>query len=238
MSNRSNPNGMSPRRLLVINPNTNPAVSARVKAESDKIVDNDTQVTVINPASGPWSIETPAHRREAVPLVISLVQASLHEHYDACALACFDDIGLFESRRIAGVPVVGPCEAGIAAARSVAERFTIVTTVHAAVPGIQALIKRYGVSDICTVRAAGIGVADAAAGSDATSARIAQSIKEAIQLDGAEAILLGSGGLTGQSLPLAQMFGLPVIDGVMAAVKMAEGLAGLPALNRRQFVPH
>lgn len=126
-----------------------------------------------------------------------------------------------------GVPVVGTCEAGIAAARTVASRFSIVATVHAAVPGIHRLLTRYGATDICTVRAAGIGVAAAAAGAANTEDRINSTIREAIDRDGAEAILLGSGGLTGRAQELESRFGIPLVDGVAAAIKMAEGLARL-----------
>ncbi|WP_432695697.1 aspartate/glutamate racemase family protein [Marinobacterium sp. YM272] len=233
MTTRMNEAGASQRRLLVINPNTNRTISARVQSESEKIADTNTAITVVNPEFGPLSIETAEHRSEAVPLVISLAESSLSAGYDAYALACFDDIGLFEVRRMAGVPVVGPCEAGIAAARTVAERFTIVTTVHSAVPGIKKLIERYGVSDICTVRAAGIGVAAAAAGNEATEEIVLKTIKEAIELDGAQAIVLGSGGLTGSALSFSQRAGVPVIDAVMAAVKMAEGLASMRSISRR-----
>lgn len=126
-----------------------------------------------------------------------------------------------------GVPVVGTCEAGLAAARTVASRFSIVTTVHAAVPGIHRLLTRYGATDICTVRAAGIGVAAAAAGAANTEDQINSTIREAIDRDGAEAILLGSGGLTGRAQELESRFGIPVVDGVAAAIKMSEGLARL-----------
>lgn len=213
------------RRLLVINPNTNPAVTERVRQVADSIVSPTTSVTVVNPAEGPFSIETTEHRDAAVPQVLDLVRRTLHQRYDAYVFACFDDIALFETRTMTGVSVVGTCEAGIAAARTMAARFSIITTVHSAVPGIHRLLARYGAADICTVRAAGIGVAAAAGGDSGTDRRILAAARQAVDQDGAEAILLGSGGLTGRANDLEQQFGIPVIDGVAAAIKMAEGLA-------------
>ncbi|SEF83672.1 aspartate/glutamate racemase family protein [Marinobacterium lutimaris] len=236
MKDRSTTNAPSLKRILVINPNTNYRISARVQKESEKILGANTRITVMNPDTGPLSIETLEHRNEAVPKTIALAQASLDQNYDACALACFDDIGLHEIRSFAGVPVIGPFEASITAARSVAKRFTIVTTVHSAVPGINELIRHYGVSDICTVRAAGIGVAQAALGGEATQALIEQAITDATELDKAEAIILGSGGLTGSAPMLAKKFGIPVIDAILAAVKIAEGLAGIPSISRKGLV--
>jgi hypothetical protein len=42
--------------------------------------------------------------------------------------------------------------------------------------------------------------------------------------DDAEAIVLGCAGLTELAAPLADALGVPVVDGVLAAVTMAEGL--------------
>lgn len=213
------------RRLLVINPNTNPAVTQSIRAAALRVIDPATEITVVNPRIGPLSIETPADRAEAVPQVIALTRDSLAGRYHAYVLGCFDDIGLFEARTLVDVPVVGTCEAGIAAARTVARRFSIITTVHAAVPGINVLLERYGAADICTVRAAGIGVAAAAGDGVDTEARLLRTIRQAVEEDGAEAILLGSGGLAGKAPSFRAAVQVPIIDGIQAAVKMAEGLA-------------
>lgn len=213
------------RRLLVINPNTNPAVTRTIRDAAACVVHETTAVTVVNPATGPFSIETAEHRALAVPRVISLVSENLSAGYDAFVLGCFDDIGLFESRALTKVPVVGPCEAGIAAMRTLARRFSIVTTVHAALPGINDLLVHYGVADICTVRAAGVGVADASGNGTEARLRFLRTIHEAIEMDGAEAILLGSGGLAGKASTLQADISVPIIDAVQAAVKMAEGIA-------------
>lgn len=220
----------APLRLLVINPNTNPAVTELVRNVAGDVVSPGTSVTVVNPEFGPFSIETERDRREAIPHVVSLFRSTLSDHYDAYVFACFDDIGLGECRALATVPVVGACEAGIAATRARARRFAIVTTVHAAVPGIRALAKLYGeTGDICTVRAAGIGVADAATSADRTvETQIRAAVRDAVGSDGAKAILLGSAGLTGRAGSLGEQFGIPVIDSIAAAVERAEELALQP----------
>jgi allantoin racemase len=215
------------RRLLVINPNTNPAVTEKIRIQAELVLSPQTTATVVNPPTGPFSIETRDHRDDAIPRVLSLVRTMSADPYDAYVFGCFDDIALFETRALVGVPVVGTCEAGIAAARTMAGRFTIITTVHSAVPGIHTLLDRYGAAGLCTVRAAGIGVAAAAGKESDAEARLHQALEQAISDDGAEAILLGSGGLTGRAPDLAQRFGIPVIDGVGAAIKMAEGVAVL-----------
>ncbi len=53
---------------------------------------------------------------------------------------------------------------------------------------------------------------------------ILESSKKAIELDGAEVISLGCAGMTGLDKQLEAELGVPVIDGVVGALKMLEGL--------------
>ena len=224
------PAGAAHRRLLVVNPNANPAVTARVRRAAEAVIAPGTDLTVVNSAAGPFSIETAAERAAAEALLPPLFESHMAGGFDACVLACFDDIALAAARTLMGIPVVGACEAGFAAARTVGSRFCFVTTVDSAVPTIRALLARYGASGIAGVRAAGIGVAEAAAAGAAAEFRLVAAIRDAIDLDRADAILLGSGGLAGRADDLSRLFAIPVIDAVAAAVKMAEGLAclGIP----------
>jgi hypothetical protein len=96
-------------------------VSALVRGIAERIVSATTEAVVINPQTGPFSIENESQKAEAVPEVMRLIRESRGEGFDAYALACFDDIGLHEARRIVDVPVVGTFEAGIAAARALGD---------------------------------------------------------------------------------------------------------------------
>jgi len=65
---------------------------------------------------------------------------------------------------------------------------------------------------------------DAASGArDKLSAEIDRAIAE----DGAEAIVLGCAGMAELAAALSRRHGLPVVDGVAAAVRLAEALVGL-----------
>lgn len=223
-------------RLLVINPNTNPVVTTRIRELCERVVAPGTEVVVVNPVTGPDTIETSADRDAAVPGVLSIVEARRAERYDGYVMACFDNIGIRELRGMVDGPVVSTCDAGIAVARTLCLRFAIVTTVAEAIPTITGLIEHNGVRDICTVRAAGIGVAAAADMGPAEERKIRQAMHLAVEEDGAEVILLGSGGLSGRVETLANGFMCPIVDGVAAAVKMAEGVAALRLAGNGSWV--
>jgi allantoin racemase len=57
--------------------------------------------------------------------------------------------------------------------------------------------------------------------------RISQEIQRALEEDRAEAIVLGCAGMTDLAQALSRQHGVPVLDGVACAVKVAEGLVTL-----------
>ncbi|CAH1652470.1 Hydantoin racemase [Hyphomicrobiales bacterium] len=222
--------------LLIINPNTNVRVTDNIRAAVQRIIGPATRALVLNPSAGPFAIENEQHREAAEPHVVDLVRGSHATRHDAYVLSAFDDIGLSRARALTRAPVVGAVEAGIAAARTMARRFAVVTTVEAALPGIREQLRRHGAADMASVRAAGIGVTEAADRGYAARQCLLRSIYLAVHEDGAEAILLGSGGLTGWTDLLQDETDVPIIDGVLAAVKMAEAFANLCPLGQEDEI--
>ncbi|MCP8688998.1 aspartate/glutamate racemase family protein [Marinobacterium sedimentorum] len=220
-------NNTRPLRLLLINPNTNAALTHQMQQLAGTAISAQTQLHCINPQAGPHAIEGKADRDAAAAQLLALVNSDACQGYDALVLACFDDIELPALRASVRVPVIGLCEAAIVAARTLPGRFAIVTTVHAAVPGIKDMLTRYGAADQACVHAAGIGVAEAAGDGTQAAEKIAACIRTAIEQDGANTIVLGSGGLIGRAEDLQRSFGLPVIDPVLCALALAESLARL-----------
>lgn len=208
-------------RILVINPNTNPAVTERVKRVASMHGTPHLSIDVINPAQGPHSIQSDQDRFEAERHVLTLLRQFEPARYDAYVLACFDDMALAQAREFIKVPVIGTCEPAIRAAERVSSHFSVVTTFQQAVAGIEDTLQRYRAHGACSVRAAGVGVAEAAAEMQTTVSAIESAIEAAIRVDGAQAILLASGGLTGYGRLLADRVPVPLIDGVEAAIKRA-----------------
>lgn len=212
------------RRVLVINPNTNPLVTVRVREVAQRYAGEHLRFEVVNPDSGPFSIESDEDKRVAEQQALLLIAQAQLQRYDAYVLACFDDLALQAARGMVSVPVLGCCEAGIAAARRVSPALAIVTTVSAALPGIRAMMRRYGAGDLATVRAAEVGVAEAARSQPDAQARLLKAVSAAVNSDGARVILLASGGLTGQAERISGQVGVPVVDAVEAALREAARL--------------
>lgn len=218
MPSMSRPNNGAQRHLLVVNPNTNPAVTALIRRTIAEAATPGICATVVGAERGPFSIETDAQRADAVPGLLDVIEPLRSNNYDGYIIACFDDIGVAETRAMVSKPVLDLSEAGMTAARQFGP-FAIITTVAAAIPRIEALAGRYGVAGQCRVYAAEIGVAEAAAQTELAWSRLTALTDTAKQEHGARAILLGSGGFAGMARPLGERSAIAVIDGVVAAVE-------------------
>lgn len=92
---------------------------------------------------------------------------------------------------------------------------------------LEHLVARYGMSRSATVRAADIPVLSLEDPKSGAKEKLRREIRCAIEEDRAEAILLGCAGMADLAKGFSLEFGVPVVDGVTAAVKQAEALVAL-----------
>ena len=212
-------------RMLVINPNSNHAVTRKIR-ELVSVVDlTGCQIYVTHPAGAPTAIVTPEDRQAVEPDVVAMITTAYTAGADGFAIACFDDIGVNAARLLVEGPVIDASEAGFIEIQTMAQRFSVVTTFPEAVERISALAEKHGVEGLCSVRAAGIDVGDAISGNGL--AKLMVTVSQTIAQDKPDAILLGSGGYVGLSDQVSRHVQLPVVDGVAAAIRLCnESLTG------------
>ena len=141
-------------------------------------------------------------------------------------IACFDDTGLEAARCAAKAPVIGIGEAGFHLASLIAAALRGGDDALASPSGrSRHNLLKYGLAERCArVRACrGAGACARGPRNADASAKICAEITAAIREDRAEAIVLGCAGMADLAAELADTHGLPVVDGVAGAVKLAEG---------------
>lgn len=213
-------------RILVVNPNSTASMTARIGGAARSVAAPGTEILAVNPPSGPASIEGYYDEALAVPGLLAEIER--HEGTIAgTVIACFDDVGLDAARSLATAPVIGICEAAMQTASLLGGRFSVVTTLARSVPALERLAQRYGMAGRCTIRAAGVPVLALEDPASGAVDRVRAEIRRAMEQDGAESIVLGCAGMADLARSLGEEMGLPVVDGVTAAVKLAEGLAAL-----------
>lgn len=214
-------------RILVINPNTTQSMTATIADAATRIAGRDTDILAVTSSMGPVSIEGYYDEVFAVPgLLLELAKAPVLGA-DAAIIACFDDTGLDAARALADIPVIGICEAAVSATAFIAQKFTIITTMERSRLPLEHLVHRYGMSARCKVRAADIPVLSLEDPSSNARERLRAEISLALKEDRAEAIVLGCAGMADLAAELRDEFGVPVVDGVAAAVKQAESLVSM-----------
>ena len=192
------------------------------------VVASGTEIIAVNPEYGPISIEGYYDEVFSIPGLLEEVRKGEASGCQGTVIACFDDTGLDAARCIASGPVVGICEAAMHIASLLANSFSIVTTLRRSIPALEELTVKYGMSRKChRIRATEVPVLELEnPDSDATKL-IRVEIQKALDDDRSEAIVLGCAGMADLTAKLSEEFGVPVIDGVSAAVKLVESLVAL-----------
>ncbi len=215
-------------RILVINPNTTASMTATIAEAARSVASPATEIVARNPEDGPVSIES--HYDEAISAAAMLqeIRRGEAEGFDGFVIACFGDPGLLAAREMATGPVIGIAEAAMHAASFIATKFSVVTTLSRTCVIAEHLVRNYGVEHFCAgIRACDVPVLALEDESSGAYQLIADECRRAIAEDGANAIVLGCGGMADLTARLQAEIGVPVIDGVTAAVKFVESLVGL-----------
>ncbi|WP_175577762.1 aspartate/glutamate racemase family protein [Mongoliimonas terrestris] len=214
-------------KILVVNPNTTAAMTETAAGAARSVAAAGTVIVPVTAAHGPASVEGYYDEAFAVPGLIAAIRTGEAEGADAAIVACFDDTGLDAARAFATIPVVGICEAALLVAGQIAKRISIVTTLSRSIVPIEDLVSRYGYAARVRVRASDVPVLALDDPASGARAKLTAEIERAIAEDRAEAIVLGCAGMADLARDLTRHYGLPVVDGVAAAVKQAEALIGL-----------
>ena len=213
-------------RLLVINPNSTASMTEKIGAAARAVASPGTEIVAVNPVDSPVSIEGYYDEALCVPALLQIIRDA--PEADAVIIACFDDTGLDAARCLTDRPVIGIGEAAYHFASMLSNKFSVVTTLARSVPALEHNLHKYGLSARCArVRSSEVAVLELEhKGSDARR-RISAEIGRAVTEDRAEAIVLGCAGMADLAASLATEHGLPVLDGVACAVRLAEAMAGL-----------
>lgn len=213
--------------IRLINPNSTASMTSQALDSALRVASTGTTVSAVNPAGTPVSIEGSADEAMAVPAMLAEIRKGETQGVDAYVIACFDDPGLHAAREVARGPVIGICQAAVQVAMTISRRFSIVTTLPRSVPIIEEIIQAYGAGHHCrAVRAIDLPVLALEEEPEKAERLLIETIERAKVEDRAEAIILGCAGMSSLCERLTKATGVPVIDGVTAALKIAEALVG------------
>ena len=212
--------------IHVVNPNTTQSMTRKIGLAAKAVAAPGTEILATQPDMGPVSIEGYYDEAFAIPGMLQRIAEAETQAVAGHVIACFDDTGLDAARMLAIAPVIGIGEAAFHAASLVCGKFSVVTTLARSIPVIEHNLVRYGLVSRCAkVRAAEVAVLSLEEPNSPARASISSEIAAALRDDRAEAIVLGCAGMADLAKSLADEHGVPVVDGVAAAIGLIEMLS-------------
>ncbi|MDG2261127.1 MAG: aspartate/glutamate racemase family protein [Actinomycetota bacterium] len=210
-------------RIVVINPNSTPAVTDGISNALDGLRFSDGPVVeCMTLVEGPPAIETDEHVRDVVEPLCALMAAEQHR-CDAMVLACYSDPGLAEARQRLDVPVFGISESAMSMALSLGRSFGVVSLFDGSVERHLHYVESLGLSSrMAADLPLDLGVlelADEARTFDRLTG-VAENLRDE---HGADVIVLGCTGMAPYRRRLEDIVGVPVVDPTQAAVTLAIG---------------
>jgi allantoin racemase len=212
------------RRVLWINPVGTDLFDAEMAALFDAERFPDTEVEVRSLERGPHHLEYHYYGALVLPDVLHMLRSAEQEGFDAAVVGCFYDPGVKEAREVLErMPVVFPEEACVYQAATMVDRFSILVGRRKWIPVMRENVERYGLGGrLASLRTLEMGVHDFQKDPEETRRRMLTQAREAIELDGAEAIILGCTVEFGFFQQLQAELGVPVLDATVTPFKVAE----------------
>jgi allantoin racemase len=218
-------------RILVLNPNTSETMTAEIAAAAVSAASAGTQIVALNPRFGTTAIDSVAESYLSAVGVMDLAATLLAAgefDYDAVVLAGFGEHGKDALQEMLSVPVLDIAEAAAHVAHLIGRRFSVVTTLARSIPAIEDRLMLAGLGAHCvSVRACGLGTAEVDADPAGAGQAIVAEAAKAVTEDGADVICLGCAGMAGVTAAITAKLGVPAVEGVSAAVALAQALVGL-----------
>ncbi|MFP3518389.1 aspartate/glutamate racemase family protein [Pseudomonas sp. SIMBA_077] len=214
-------------RILVVNVNTTDSITQAIARQAQAAAAPGTEIVGLTPDFGADSVEGNFESYLAAIAVMDKVM-SYDQPFDAVIQAGYGEHGREGLQELLNVPVVDITDAAASTAMYVGRAYSVVTTLDRTVPLIEDRLRLSGLWDRCaSVRASGLAVLELEESPERALAAIVRQAELAVSEDRAEVICLGCGGMAGLDEQIRQRTGVPVIDGVSAAVTVAESLVRL-----------
>lgn len=222
-------------KILVVNSNSSSSATAQIEAGCRPHIRAGTEVEYITADAGPEGIDTPLDVAiSGLETIRAIVRR--RDEFDAFIVACGNDPGLDTARQVTDKPVVGIGEAGILFALTLGAKFSPLTLLRSEIPAMEEMVQRYGVAS----RMASVATLDVSAGElignpDSAYERFVAAATEAKEHHMAEVIVLVGSVMAGLETRLTTDVGIPVVSGMVCAIRLADDLASLGLKTSRAY---
>ncbi len=212
-------------KIMVINPNSSQHMTKHLEEALVPIAAPGTELTVVCPPDGPYSISSAYDEAMCAAGTLELVKRANEENYDAVILACFSDPALEAAKEISRILVMGIAETSLHVAAMMGFKYTILTLTDERIPHKFNDARRFKLENsLASIRALGMSVAETDEDPERAKAQIKRIARLAAEEDRSEVIVLGCAGMAGYAEEIEREVGVVVIDPSSVTLKVAEAL--------------
>ena len=206
------------RKVVLVNPNTNAAVTARMLARARQCAGGRIDIEGMTVERGALLITDDATLAVAAHGVVALAP-ELGEQADGVIIAAFGDPGLARLRALLAIPAVGIGEAALEKAAFGGRRFGVITTTPDLVAAIDAKVAAQGLSPhyggVILTHGDAVQVTNTPA---LLKEQLCQAAARASRM-GIEAAAIGGGPLADAGRAIAGKTSVILVDPIEAAVE-------------------
>lgn len=224
-------------KLLIINPVGTSIWDGYTLQYAKSVLSSDIDVHVRSLPKAPPAIECEYDRDLAAPHVVEEVVKANKEGFNGIVINCFDDPGLEASREVSDVLVLGIGETSLTIALLLGYRVAVIST------GRNSRLTYYRKAvalglEKRVVYTSGIDmpVLSLRKDLDRVKEMLMGEIRRAVDVYGAEVVVLGCGGFIGLAEELSRASGVPVVDPTLVTLKVAESLIKLGVRHSKVYL--
>lgn len=205
-----------------------------------KFAGNNSQIILNVPSKGPGSIETEYDEAIAIPNVLNSIIDAEKKGFEAAIISCFSDPGLSACREKVKIPIIGSGECSLFLASQLGNKFTILSPLKGNHTNFEKKIAILGLEKkYCSTRSIKTPVLELAKNKEETIKKILKISKEAINIDGADVLVLGCMSMAFHDLTsiIEDKIKVPVINPVKASLLMAESMVKMNLSHSKKTYP-
>ena len=210
----------------------------RRRAYLSEAASSDVTIDVWSIDDGPSAVASNADVALVVPELLRSVPKWMEANYDAVIIGCFSDPGIAAIRDVTDIPMIGPGISAMHLAAQFGERFSVLSS-DPTPKGLLARLRSLGVAELfVSERSVGCSVLDLVRRPDEAFNGILEAARTCIE-DGADILVLGCLGMgftPRLTERLQDRVGVPVVNSVLAGLKVAEAAVSL-RLRRAAMTP-
>lgn len=210
-------------KILILNPNSDEETQELLQRVAEDFLQGRACADVVSMQSAPKLIVTYEDQAASTAEMVQIVRAKKND-YDGFVVACHGDPNLDLVQELTGKPTYGIAQASMKMAAMKGD-FAVLTPSEKIIPKKFALARKYHCQEqLKTVQVS--------AGNE--KEELLEAGREALNVPGVQAIVLGCANYAGSSGWLEKRLGVPVFDGVTWALSLVESEIRIRAYDQKE----